>query len=500
MSFGAAARTAPVYQLGTKCLLVSMGLHGLNRKSLCDRLKAQWAKLAPVPSLQGVYVVLQGGTESYVGSSDTANVFRQESYFHWAFGGLEPDWYGVIEVETLRSILFIPRTDDNTAIYSGVPAAPDEITVKYAVNETHYVDEMESFFKKFKPTLLLTLHGLNTDSDRYTQEAKFPGIEQFKVDNKILHPIMAECRVFKNPCELDVIRYACRVSSAAHRHLMRCVKPGMHEFEAESLFSSYCYFHGGMRHMCYTCIAASGKNCAVLHYGHAGAPNERVIQDGDLCLFDMGGEYYCYCSDITCTFPANGHFTDDQKLIYEAVYAASRAVLGAARPGASWVDLHKLAEKQILTHLLEGGLLQGSVDEMMAAKLGAVFMPHGLGHLMGCDVHDVGGYNPGQPPRIEEPGLRNLRTARKLEPNMVITVEPGCYFIDKLLDDALASEQQKHFLVASAISRFRGFGGVRIEDNIVITENGHELLTDVPRTVQEIEEWMAVPPEGQNRF
>ncbi|KAF6768918.1 hypothetical protein AHF37_12343 [Paragonimus kellicotti] len=138
----------------------------------------------------------------------------------------------------------------------------------------------------------------------------------------------------------------------------------------------------------------SGCNCAILHYGHAGSPNERLIQDGDMCLFDMGGEYYCYASDITCSFPANGRFTADQKIIYEAVLSASRAVLAELKPGVSWVELHELAERHILTHLIAGGLLRGNVEDMMRARLCATFMPHGLGHLMGCDVHDVGGYSP----------------------------------------------------------------------------------------------------------
>uniref|UniRef100_A0A183AIP8 Peptidase_M24 domain-containing protein n=1 Tax=Echinostoma caproni TaxID=27848 RepID=A0A183AIP8_9TREM len=301
--------------------------------------------------------------------------------------------------------------------------------------------------------------------------------------------------LYKTKMELEVLRYANRISSAAHRHLMRCVKPGMHEFEAESIFLHYCYFHGGMRHVAYTCIGASGCNCAVLHYGHAGSPNERLMRDGDMCLFDMGGEYYCYTSDITCSYPVNGRFTEDQKIVYEAVLAASRAVLKEAKPGANWVELHLLAERQILSRLTQAGLLRGDLEKMMEVRLGAVFMPHGLGHFIGCDVHDVGGYTLDSPTRPAAVGLRNLRTARILEPNMVITVEPGCYFIDQLLDEALQSPQMSPFLIPEVLQRFRKFGGVRIEDNIAITETGNELLTDVPRTVEEIEKWMASPKD-----
>ncbi|VEL20352.1 unnamed protein product [Protopolystoma xenopodis] len=194
---------------------------------------------------------------------------------------------------------------------------------------------------------------------------------------------------------MEILRYTNNISSAAHRDLMRKVRPGMYQFQAESLFQHYCYHKGSMRHVSYTCIAASGCNCAVLHYGHAGAPNKHQIKDGDMCLFDMGGEYYCYSSDITCSFPVNGRFSPDQRIIYEAVLSANRGVLAGIHPGVPWSSLHILAERIILEALLRAGLLDstaGSLDDMVTARLGAVFMPHGLGHLMGLDVHDVGGY------------------------------------------------------------------------------------------------------------
>uniref|UniRef100_A0A2C9L303 Peptidase M24 domain-containing protein n=1 Tax=Biomphalaria glabrata TaxID=6526 RepID=A0A2C9L303_BIOGL len=135
-----------------------------------------------------------------------------------------------------------------------------------------------------------------------------------------------------------------------------------------------------------------GHNGSILHYGHSGAPNSKRLEDGDICLLDMGAEYYCYGSDITCSFPANGKFTQDQKAIYDAVLAANRAVLAAVRPGVSWVDMHKLAERVLLEHLVQLGLLKGNVEDMMRVRLGAVFMPHGLGHFLGIDTHDCGGY------------------------------------------------------------------------------------------------------------
>lgn len=209
-----------------------------------------------------------------------------------------------------------------------------------------------------------------------------------------------------------------------------------------------------------------------------------------MCLFDMGGEYYCFSSDITCSFPANGKFTEKQKAIYEAVLRSCRAVMSAMKPGVWWPDMHRLADRIHLEELARIGILSGSVDAMLQAHLGAVFMPHGLGHFLGIDVHDVGGYPEGVE-RIDEPGLRSLRTARHLEPGMVLTVEPGIYFIDHLLDEALADPARSCFFNRDVLQHYRGFGGVRIEEDVVVTDSGTELLTCVPRTVEEIEACMA---------
>ncbi|KAL1776490.1 xaa-Pro dipeptidase [Sigmodon hispidus] len=152
--------------------------------------------------------------------------------------------------------------------------------------------------------------------------------------------------------------------------------------------------------------------------------------------------------------------------------------------------MHQLADRIHLEELMRIGLLSGSVDAMLQVHLGAVFMPHGLGHFMGLDVHDVGGYPEGVE-RIDEPGLRSLRTARYLEPGMVLTVEPGIYFIDHLLDQALADPAQACFFNHEVLQRFGNFGGVRIEEDVVVTNSGMELLTCVPRTVEEIEACMA---------
>ncbi|XP_037085390.1 xaa-Pro dipeptidase-like isoform X2 [Pollicipes pollicipes] len=462
--------------LGEHTLKVPLELHRLNRQRLCKELRSTDG----VPA--GAVVVLQGGEATTRYCSDAEHEFRQESFFHWAFGVLVPDCYACIEVASGRTTVFYPRLDEVYATWMGRLLTADDVRAQYGVDDVKYVDEIANVIQGMKPDVLLLLEGVNSDSKKTTRPAAFDGMSKFKTDYGLLYPVISELRVFKTPLEVEVLRYSNKISSGAHKEVMRKIRPGMKEYQLEAIFKQYSYYMGGCRHVAYTCICGSGENGAVLHYGHAGAPNDKTVRDGDMCLFDMGAEYYCYTSDITCSFPSNGKFTDKQKVIYNAVLKASRAVMDALKPGICWVDMHLLANRVTLEELKAAGILRGSVDDMMKANLGATFQPHGLGHFLGCDVHDVGGYLRGQPERRSEAGLRNLRTARTIRAGMVLTIEPGCYFIDHLLNQAESDPVLSQFLVPEMVRQYRGFGGVRIEDDVVVTQDGMECLTVVPRT------------------
>ncbi|KAF2360535.1 Aminopeptidase P N-terminal [Trinorchestia longiramus] len=476
------------FDMGEHTLRVPMSHHAHNRSRLVQRL----AELRQTEVLKEKSVVfLQGGDELHRDATDCSWVFRQESFFHWLFGVLEPGWYGVIESDSGKTTLFCPQLPEVYAVVMGRIIPPHDFKTRYAVDSVHYVDELPKVLAEIKPTVLLTLVGENSDSGLTTRPAHFEGIDKFAVNSNILHTELSELRVTKSQAEIEIMKYAIETSSAAHCAVMKHIRPGMREYQLESVFQHHSYYQGGCRHQGYTNICGGGVSSAVLHYGHAGAPNDCVIRDGDICLFDMGAEYYCYSADITCSFPANGKFTEDQKFIYNAVLAANLAVFNAVKPGVKWDDMHALSYRVMLQKLKEGGLLQGDVDAMVEADLGAVFQPHGLGHLLGMDVHDSGGYLPHCPPRPTKEGFKKLRMARPLLENMFLTIEPGCYFIDCLLDKALASPTQQQFLVPEVLERFRGFGGVRIEDDVLITKDGAVNLTKVPRTVEEIEALMA---------
>uniref|UniRef100_A0A674P345 Xaa-Pro dipeptidase n=1 Tax=Takifugu rubripes TaxID=31033 RepID=A0A674P345_TAKRU len=473
-----------IYWLGNDTLRVSAELFAENRRRLCAGLREKDGLLP-----QSV-VVLQGGEQKQRYCTDTDVLFRQESFFHWTFGVTEPDCYGAIDVDSGKSILFVPKLPESYAVWMGEIYPKEHYKEKYAVDEVHYTCDVSvckcvCVCKSACVCKCVCSHG-PLSLTIFVVFSPF----RFQVNNTLLHPVMVECRLIKTDMELEVLRYTNRVSSEAHKMVMKSVKPGQKEYEMESLFQHYCYKKGGMRHTSYTCICGTGNNSSVLHYGHAGAPNDKTILDGDMCLFDMGGEYYCYTSDITCSFPANGKFTPDQRAIYKAVLKSSRTVLAAIKPGVKWTDMHRLADRVHLEELVKIGILTGNVDDMIKHHIGSIFMPHGLGHLLGIDVHDVGGYPEGVE-RIAEPGLKSLRMGRLVQERMVLTVEPGIYFISHLLDQALADPTQSCFINNQVLARFRNFGGVRIEDDIAVTADGIELLTCVPRTVEEIEAFMA---------
>lgn len=473
---------------------IPMVLHSLNREKLFNSLRDHLTSCAR--PLQG-FVLLQGGEEQTRDSTDHLELFRQESYFAYLFGVIEPGFYGAIDIASGKSTLFAPRLPADYAVWMGEIKPLSYFQEKYNVTQVFYTDEIkEVLLDQYQATgtpLLFLLHGLNTDSNKYTKPAEFQGIEKFQADLNTLHPILTECRVVKSDLELALIQFANDISSEAHVEVMRKTKVGMKEYQLESMFLHHTYMYGSCRHCSYTCICATGDNSAVLHYGHAAAPNDKTLQEGDMALLDMGAEYHFYGSDITCSFPVNGKFTCDQSLVYSAVLDAHDAVISSMRPGVSWVDMHRLAERVILESLKKGHLLVGDVDKMMAERLGAVFLPHGLGHLLGIDTHDPGGYLKGAE-RLKEPGLSALRTSRKLLEGMVITVEPGCYFIDALLLPALENPALSEFFNRVEVNRFRNFGGVRIESDVFVTSSGCINMTKCPRKIEEIEAVMAGVP------
>lgn len=454
--------------------------------------RARLSKSLPAKSV----ALLQGGAEIPKHDSDTSYVFRQESYFFYLFGYNEPDCFGLVEGQTGKSVLFVPKIPESYAVWLGSIPTLAQIKERVQIDEVRYVDDLVATLTEMGVEQVMVLQGVNSDSGLSAKTADCPGLaDKFKIDKAAdgstsskLFDILSYQRVHKTALELELLERICKISSEAHVHVMQMCRPGMSQNQLESMFLHYCYFHGGCRFCSYTCICATGGCGAILHYPN----NDKWIEEGDMALLDMGAEYDCYGSDITCSFPVNGKFTARQIFVYNAVLDAQAAVFRAMKPGVSWVDMHKLALDTMLRHLIKEGIVVCDEATANENQLMANFQPHGLGHLLGLDVHDVGGYHKDAPKRPTEASCCRLRTARVLEEGMYLTVEPGMYFNHVLLERCFADPKLKTLLNEEKIRKeFWDFGGVRIEDDVVVTKTGIINYTLCPRGSHEIESVMS---------
>eukprot|EP01107_Rhizomastix_libera_P006067 TRINITY_DN2017_c0_g1_i1.p2 TRINITY_DN2017_c0_g1~~TRINITY_DN2017_c0_g1_i1.p2 ORF type:complete len:401 (+),score=95.55 TRINITY_DN2017_c0_g1_i1:380-1582(+) len=389
-----------------------------------------------------------------------------------------------------KGILFIPKLDPAYQVIMGEIEQPIAYKERFELHEVHFIEDLPKVMESLHPATIHVVSGFNADSGIEYKPATFPGIEKFKVNPELLLNQLFECRLVKTDEEIKVMKYVVEATAKAHMQVAKTVRPGMMEYQLEATFLHHIYFESGCRQPSFTPICGSGPNSAILHYGHAGKPNNRQIQDGELVLVDMGAEYHCYDGDLTTTIPANGKFTEKQKAVYETVLAANRAVIAAMKPGVDWKEMHALSNVVICEGMKKLGLVKGDIAEMQKVHIGALFMPHGLGHCLGLDTHDVGGYEQGVK-RIQAPGYKRLRCGRVLKKGMIMTVEPGIYFNHFVFEPAFADPEMSKFLCPEEIKKYYGFGGIRIEDDVLVTESGREVLSAMlPRTVAEIEAFM----------
>ncbi|MEX2600245.1 MAG: aminopeptidase P family protein [Balneolaceae bacterium] len=422
-------------------------------------------------------VYLKGAELMYRYDTDFEFPFRQESNFFYLSGVHEPDYHMVLDLTSKEYHLFAPKRDTQYAVWHGRVRPKDEIQNEYKPDHLHYGANLPALLKDLNPDVI---YCLNEEQAEFLEDLD----RSLQVDTESLSDAITYCRCIKSEWELAQLREASRINSIAHREVLKALKPGMFEFEMKALFEYHQVRHGLMQEA-YNGIHASGPNSAILHY----VENNRQMRDGDLYLIDAGHEYNGYASDFTRTYPVNGRFSGDQAAIYQIVRNAHKTTIEASAPGVKMEELHMLAARIILEGLKEADIVRGTIDELMENDIFALFFPHGLGHFIGLDTHDVGGYPKGVE-RIDRPGIRFLRTRRELLPGMVITIEPGLYFIPALLKSALEDPRAKPYLKKEKLEPYFGFGGVRLEDNLIITDDGIENITDVPADIREIEEMM----------
>jgi Xaa-Pro aminopeptidase len=399
-------------------------------------------------------------------SNDTHYRFRQDSDFYYLTGFEEPDAIAVIKPDTNpHYTMFVRPRDPEREIWDGRRAGVEGAKNDFGADESFPILEFDEKLHDLLDGAAVLYYrlGVNTDLDQ-----KIIGeISRMRaINRKPIHPpqtivdpatIVHEMRVLKTPDEIEIMQRAADIAAEAHCEAMKTARAGMHEYELEALIERI-FRQRGAAAPAYTSIVGAGANATVLHYIN----NDGELRDGDLLLIDAGAEYKGYASDITRTFPINGRFTQPQREIYDLVLKAQMACVEMVRPGTTHDQLKQRSIEILTDGMVELGLLQGKPEDLIKEKKYEKFYMHGLGHMLGIDVHDVGQYYFGQ-------------ESRALEPGVVMTVEPGIYI----------SPDSKE-----VPERYLGIG-VRIEDDVLCTQNGPRVLTNkVPKAAEEIEELM----------
>ena len=392
--------------------------------------------------------------------------YRFDSYFYYLTGFREPAAVLVIVAGAApRSVLFCRDKDAEREIWDGFRYGPEAARAAFGFDEALSIGQLDARM----PELLadrdaLYCHlGLDAAWDaratgwiNAVRERSRTGVTAPRAV-KDVHALLDEMRLIKAPEEIAVMRRAAAITAGAHRRAMRATRPGRAEYEIEAELLHEFRRHGAQA-PAYTPIVASGERACVLHY----VQNDGVLADGELLLIDAGCELDGYASDLTRTFPVSGRFSGAQRDVYGLVLAAQAAAIASVKPGAPWDAPHRAAVKVLTEGLIDLKLLAGSLAEALETEAYKRFYMHRTGHWLGLDVHDAGDY-------------KRQGDWRALAPGMVLTVEPGCYI---RAGDGVPVE-------------LAGIG-VRIEDDVLVTESGAEVLTrDAPKNPADIEAWMA---------
>ena len=400
-------------------------------------------------------------------SNDTQYRFRQDSDFLYLTGFEEPEAIAVVApAREQKYTLFVRPRDPEREIWDGRRAGVEGAKSEYGADEALPIVE---FDEKLQDILdgaekLYYRLGVHPDLDDtiIRQIARMRALNRKPIHppQTIIDPavIVHEMRVLKSPEEIELMQRAADIAAEAHVEAMKAARPGMKEYEIEALIEQI-FRRLGAAAPAYTSIIGAGVNATVLHYIN----NDGELRDGDLLLIDAGAEYKGYASDITRTFPINGRYTKAQREIYDLVLEAQMACVEMVRPGITHDQLKKHSIEVLTKGLVRLGLLKGDPAELIEEKKYEQFYMHGLGHMLGIDVHDVGRY-------------WYDKESRALEPGVVMTVEPGLYINPNTKD---IPEQ------------YLGIG-IRIEDDVLCTANGPRVLTNkVPKKADEIEKLMA---------
>ncbi|KAG4425635.1 hypothetical protein IFR04_001332 [Cadophora malorum] len=421
------------------------------------------------PNVTGV-LYLEGQKTRMIEDNDSEAPFRQRRYFYYLTGCQLPDSYFTYDIGTDKSTLFIPPIEPESVIWSGLPVSEEEALSTYNVDNVRTTNEVAAALA----------HGGSTVwaiQDQVSDHITF--LEFDDKDYTLLKLAIEECRVIKDEYEIALTKKANSISTVAHTAVLKAVKTATNERELEALFIQKCIANGA-REQAYHSIVASGTAGATLHYVNNAQPLEGKLN----LLLDAGGEYQCYASDITRAFPINGKFSTESRAIYDIVLEMQLVCIDMLKEGVIWDDVHLKAHEIAIDGLLKLGILQGSKEDILKTRTSVAFFPHGLGHYLGMDTHDTGGH-----PNYEDKDtiFRYLRVRGALPAGAIITVEPGIYFCRFIIEPYLRDPVHAAYINFDVLNKYWEVGGVRIEDNILITKDGYENLTTAVKDVGEME-------------
>lgn len=439
-------------------------------------------------------ILLLGNSEASCNYPDNQYLFRQDSTFLYFFGLDKPDMAAVIDAESGEETIFGDDVDMDDIIWMGPQPLVSEQAAEGGVGKTAPLGKLAEVISKAAEAGR-RIHFLppyrNHNKIMLNSMLGIPFGSMKEAASVELIKAVVRQRIIKQPCEIRLIDEACNLGYAMHYTAMKMMKTGMVEQELVGVMEGVCR-SGGYLTSFTTILSQHGET--MHNHGHDG-----ILTDGKICVIDAGAETAShYCSDNTRTLPCGGRFTTRQADIYNIVLEANNRAREAARPGITYREVHLGAAAVIVDGLKALGLLHGDTDEMVAAGVQGLFMPHGLGHNMGLDVHDMEdlgenyvGYDEGQV-RARQLGLGSLRMARLLRPGHVITDEPGIYFIPALIEQWKREGHNAQYIDFGKLESYYDFGGIRLEDDLLITEEGCRILgaKRLPITVSEIEETM----------
>ncbi len=439
--------------------------------------------------LKGIGIVL-GNREAPMNYLDNTYHFRQDSSFLYFFGLNIPGLAGVIDFDNGEDYVFGNDVDIEDIIWMGPQVPLEENALKAGIENTAPFSKLFDFVGEAK-SQKREIHFLPAyRGDNKMLLEQLTGISSFVANEKAsLDFIKAviSIREIKEAQEVEEIARACATGYQMHVTAMKMAQPGTWEQEIAGAIEGISLSGGGMTSF----PSILSQNGETLHnHDHS-----QILQEGRLMICDAGAESLMhYASDFTRTTPVGGKFTQKQREIYEIVLAANNKATELTKPGITYQSVHLAAAEVIASGLKGLGLMKGDVKEAVAAGAHAMFFPHGLGHMMGLDVHDMEdlgqiyvGYDDVTRP-IDQFGTAYLRLGKELKPGFVVTNEPGCYFIPALIDKWQSEDINKDFINFDKVNEYRDFGGIRLEDDILVTETGSEIIGErVPITPDEVE-------------